>query len=188
MFTKFIFIKDSIAKFLFKKAMLVSCLLASPILNAASLNIAVEVPKLTVAEYHAPYAAIWLESTAEGDKKFTKTLSVWYDTDMKNNGGHKWLKDLRQWWRRDGRDLQLPIDGVSGATKLSGTHNLSFTLGQAPLTELPKGDYVLLVEMSREVGGREVVKVPFTWPVKETTTHKQTGSTEVGAISLILNP
>jgi hypothetical protein len=141
-----------------------------------------------VAEYHAPYVAIWLESTAEGDKKTTKTLAVWYDTNMKNNGGQKWLKDLRQWWRRDGRDLQLPIDGVSGATKLSGVHNLSFTLGQAPLTELPKGDYVLFVEMSREVGGREVVKVPFSWPVKAATTHSQTGSTEVGAITLVLNP
>jgi hypothetical protein len=171
-----------------KKMMLVSLLVASPVLSAASLNIAVEVPKLTVAEYHAPYTAIWLESTAEGDKKFTKTLAVWYDTKKKNNEGHKWLKDMRQWWRRDGRDLQLPIDGVSGATKLSGTHNLSFTVGQAPLTELPKGDYVLLIEMAREVGGREVVKVPFSWPVKAATTHTQTGSTEVGAITLVLNP
>ncbi len=181
-------IKGMFIKSMIKKMMLVSLLVASPLLSAASLNIAVEVPKLTVVEYHAPYAAIWLESTAEGDKKTTKTLAVWYDTDMKNNGGHKWLKDLRQWWRRDGRDLQLPIDGVSGATKLSGVHNLSFTVGQAPLTELPKGDYVLFVEMSREVGGREVVKVPFTWPVKAATTHSQTGSTEVGAITLVLNP
>jgi hypothetical protein len=171
-----------------KKMMFLSLLIASPILSAASLTIAVEVPKLTVAEYHAPYAAVWLESTTEGDKKITKTLAVWYDTDMKDNGGLKWLKDLRQWWRRDGRDLQLPIDGVSGATKLSGVHNLNFTVGKAPLTELPKGDYVLLVEMSREVGGREVVKVPFSWPVKEATTHSQTGSTEVGAITLVLNP
>ena len=182
------FIKDMVTKNVFKKVILVSFLVASPILSAASLTIAVEVPKLTVAEYHAPYAAIWLESTAEGDKKITKTLAVWYDTDMKNNGGIKWLKDLRQWWRRDGRDLQLPIDGVSGATKLSGVHNLSFTVGQTPLTELPKGDYVLLVEMAREVGGREVVKVPFSWPVKAATTHSQTGSTEVGAITLVLNP
>jgi hypothetical protein len=171
-----------------KKMMLVSLLVASPILSAASLNIAVEVPKLTVAEYHAPYVAVWLESTAEGDKKTTQTLAVWYDTEMKNNGGQKWLKDMRQWWRRDGRDLQLPIDGVSGATKLSGVHNLSFAVGKAPLAELPKGDYVLFVEMSREVGGREVVKVPFSWPVKAATTHSQTGSTEVGAITLVLNP
>ena len=181
-------INGMFAKRVFKRVVLESCLVASPLLNAASLNVAVEVPKLTVAEYHAPYTAIWLESAAERDKKFTKTLAVWYDTDMKNNGGHKWLKDLRQWWRRDGRDLQLPIDGVSGATKLSGVHSLSFTLGQAPLTELPKGDYVLLVEMAREGGGREVVKVPFSWPVKQATTHSQTGSTEVGAITLVLNP
>jgi len=172
---------------MFKKITLVCALCLSPLASAASLKIAVEVPKLTVAEYHAPYVAVWLES-ADEDKKFTKTLSVWYDTKKKNNEGHKWLKDIRQWWRRDGRDLQLPIDGVSGATKLAGTHELNFTIGSEPLTELPKGNYVLLVEMAREVGGREVVKVPFTWPVEAATTHSQKGSSEVGAITLVLNP
>ena len=67
-------INGMFAKRVFKRVVLVSCLVASPLLNAASLNVAVEVPKLTVAEYHAPYTAIWLESAAERDKKFTKTL------------------------------------------------------------------------------------------------------------------
>ncbi len=171
-----------------KKILLTLVFASSPLAMAAELKISVEVPKLNVAEYHAPYTAIWLESSAEGDKKFVKTLSVWYDIKKKNDEGQKWLKDIRQWWRRDGRNLNLPIDGVSGATKLSGVHELVFKVGEAPLTELPAGDYQLFVEMARETGGRELVKVPFTWPAKQAETASAQGSTEVGKVSLTVTP
>ena len=36
----------------------------------------------------------------------------------------KWLADLRQWWRRSGRDQTFPIDGVTGPTKPVGTHQV----------------------------------------------------------------
>lgn len=171
-----------------KKILLTLVFALSPLAMAAELKISVEVPKLNVAEYHAPYTAIWLESSSEGDKKFVKTLSVWYDIKKKNDEGQKWLKDIRQWWRRDGRNLNLPIDGVSGATKLSGVHELVFKVGEAPLTELPAGDYQLFVEMARETGGRELVKVPFTWPAKQAETASAQGSTEVGKVSLTVTP
>lgn len=171
-----------------KKILLVVAFVLSPLAMAAELKISVEVPKLNVAEYHAPYTAIWLESAAEGDKKFVKTLSVWYDVKKKNDEGQKWLKDIRQWWRRDGRNLNLPIDGVSGATRLSGVHELVFKVGEAPLTELPAGDYQLFVEMAREVGGRELVKVPFAWPAKQVETASAQGATEVGKVSLTVTP
>eukprot|EP01034_Spumella_vulgaris_P030368 gene30368-37571_t len=68
---------------------------------------------------------------------------------------------------RDGRDRQaMPMDGVSGATKSPGEHTLSFPLSKDGLDKLPAGQYNLLVEVSREAGGREVVKVPLTWPLK----------------------
>jgi len=170
------------------KKILLALIFASPLAIAAELKVSVEVPKLNVAEYHAPYTAIWLESTVEGDKKFVKTLSVSYDVKKKNDEGQKWLKDIRQWWRRDGRNLNLPIDGVSGATRLSGVHELVFKPGEAPLMELPAGDYQLFVEMAREVGGRELVKIPFTWPAKQVETASAQGTTEVGKVSLTLTP
>lgn len=180
--------KMLIKKSLFVGAFFAGTLLASSMANAAGLNISVEVPKLTVAEYHTPYAAVWLESAEEGDKKVVKTLSVWYADKKREGGGEKWLKDLRQWWRRDGRSLTFPVDGVSGATKLAGVHQLSYTQGQAPLGDLAKGNYVLFVEMAREGGGREVVKVPFTWPVEKITSLSANGSAEVGVVTLELNP
>jgi hypothetical protein len=38
--------------------------------------------------------------------KVAANLSVWYDIELKDQEGEKWLKDIRQWWRRTGRDAQ----------------------------------------------------------------------------------
>ncbi len=174
-------------KIIFFIPFLAFCLLMPRLVYAAGLDIEIEVPQQKVAEYHAPYTAVWLEST-DAEKKVTKTLAVWYDMKKKNNEGQKWLKDLRQWWRRDGRDLPMPVDGVAGATQLVGTHQLHFIVGQSPLTDLPKGRYTLFVEMAREVGGRELVQLAFTWPVEVPTKLSAKGETEVGTVNLLLNP
>ena len=95
---------------------------------------------------------------------------------------------MRQWWRRTGRELTLPIDGVSGATRPSGEHILDFTAGQAPLPDLPAGNYKLLVEAAHEVGGREVVSVPFAWPPQAAASASANGESELGAVKVQLKP
>ncbi len=124
---------------------------------AADMNVKVEIPRLNVAEYHRPYVSVWVE---RADQSPVSTLAVWYD--LKNKEGTKWLKDMRQWWRKAGRDMQMPADGLSGATRAPGEHTLTFTDGKAPLGKLPAGSYQLVVEAAREVGGRELLRVPFT--------------------------
>lgn len=160
----------------------IGSLLAAPAVSAsaAELSLKIELPRLNVAEYHKPYVAIWLEKP---DQSFAGNLAVWYDFKKKDNEGSKWLKDLRQWWRRSGRELSMPVDGLSGATRTSGEHALSFRADQALLDKLPAGDYQLLVEAAREGGGREVVKLPFQWGKGEQSGKAQ-GSHELGAISL----
>ena len=152
---------------------------------AAELKVSVELPRLQVAEYHKPYVAVWIENDSN---KVVSNLAVWYDVDMRNNEGEKWLKDMRQWWRRTGRNLDLPVDGMSGATRGPGTHQMRFSLEQAQLQNLPAGNYRLRVEAAREVGGRELINLPFTWPQTKTTTFKQAGNSELGAISFTINP
>ncbi len=72
--------------------------------------------------------------------------------------GTKWLADLRSWWRKGGRSLKQPADGVSGATRAPGTY-------QIPLPgDLKPGAYVLHVEAAREAGGRELISVPINLP------------------------
>lgn len=164
---------------------LVSALLAARPALAAEFDVTLELPSLNVAEYHKPYVAVWLEPAKGGA---AVQLAVWYEDKKANGKGQEWLKDLRQWWRKVGRASSMPIDGVSGATRLAGTHSLRFTAGKPPIGELAAGEYILFVEAAREVGGREVVKLPFSWPVAEVQTLKQQGSSELGAISLSLTP
>ena len=72
--------------------------------------------------------AIWIENP---DQSVAADLAVWYDVAKKNNEGTEWLKDMRQWWRRSGRNQQFPVDGVSGATKPAGKHALAFNAAAA---------------------------------------------------------
>ena len=107
---------------------------------------------------------------------------------LRKEAEDRWLKDLRQWWRRTGRDLTMPVDGVSTATKPVGKHAMSFSEGSKALPKLAAGSYKLVIEAAREVGGRELVSVPFDWPPKQATTLTATGKEELGAISVTLKP
>ncbi|WP_188704015.1 DUF2271 domain-containing protein [Silvimonas iriomotensis] len=152
---------------------------------AADLSVKVELPQLAVAEYHRPYVAMWIEHT---DQTPVSTLAVWYDGKKPNAEGTKWLKDLRQWWRKAGRDLTVPADGITGATKVPGEQALTFTDGKAPLGKLSAGDYQLVVETAREAGGHELVRVPFTWPPKAPATASAKGEHELGSVTVNLKP
>ena len=150
--------------------------------GAADLSLNIEVPSLPVAEYHRPYVAVWIEGP---DQAIAANLAVWYNL----RGDHtKWLPDLRQWWRRGGRDLKVPADGITGATRPVGQHILKFDAKQAPLASLPPGQYALVVEAVREVGGREAVRIPFEWPIKGAKNATAKGTKELGAVALTLNP
>ncbi len=152
---------------------------------AATLQVDVELPKLNVAEYHRPYVAIWVEDAAQKD---VANLAVWYQvSESKEGHGTKWLPDLRQWWRKSGRTLSLPVDGVTGPTRPAGHHALSFT-DAAQLQGLAPGQYTLVVEAVREVGGRELLKVPFSWPAKSAQAGKAQGTSELGTVSVLAKP
>ncbi len=161
-------------------------LATAPAAYAASLDVNVEVPKLNVAEYHRPYVAVWIEDAGQ---KAAANLSVWYQQGSNSEGhGTKWLPDLRQWWRKSGRNLQVPVDGVTGPTRPVGKHALSFNGNQPQLRDLPAGQYTLVVEAVREVGGRELLKIPFTWPAKAAQNGSAQGSSELGAVRLSIKP
>lgn len=145
---------------------------------AGSFSVEVEVPRLRVAEYHAPYVAFWVESP---DRSTIVPLGLWYDDQ------EKWLKDIRQWWRRTGRSQSKPYDGLTGATRPPGKHNIDFAELEA-LQNLPAGGYELVVEAAREVGGREVLRLPFQWPAKQPQTQQAGGDNELGTITLTITP
>ena len=148
---------------------------------AADLTISVEVPRISGASYHRPYVVVWIERP---DATAVRTLAVWYQQTANAEGdGKDWLKDMRTWWRRMGRSMTLPADGVSSATKAPGRH--AVTVPGARLSNLAAGDYVMVVEAARELGGREVVRVPFRWG--SANTARAAGATELGAVSVTVS-
>ena len=152
---------------------------------ADEIAVSFELPRHDIAEYHKPYVAIWVE---RADRSVAATLAVWYDTRLKEREGEKWLKDLRQWWRRTGRTLQVPVDGVTGATRAPGRHTLRFDAAGSALSGLEPGQYNLVIEAAREVGGRELLRVPFQWPPAAPQNGTAQGEHELGAITVQLTP
>jgi hypothetical protein len=150
-------------------------LVAAPAM-AAKIDLTVTIPQLKVAEYHKPYVAIFIDQP--GGTTPAKSLAVWYDQGKRNNAGTKWVNEMRGWWRKSGRSLKLPADGISGATRAPGPAKITLDTGA-----LAPGKYELVVEAAREGGGRELVKLPITIPAKGAQTVKASGETELGAIT-----
>jgi hypothetical protein len=141
---------------------------------AETIDLSLTLPRMTVAEYHKPYVAVWLEKAGQP----ARTLSVWYDVGKRNNSGTKWLRDVRTWWRESGRTMHFPADGISGATRAPGPQRVTLPAGT-----LAPGAYTLVVEAARESGGRETVRVPFNWNGSQAS-GRGAGQFELGAVSL----
>ncbi|MDO3385668.1 DUF2271 domain-containing protein [Gilvimarinus sp. SDUM040013] len=149
--------------------------------QATELSITLEIPSMNVAEYHNPYVAVWIMHSAS--REITNG-TVWYQID-ENAEGEKWLKDMRLWWRRTGRSLDVPIDGVTAATHKPGTYNIDLNHITG---ELKPGPNQLYIEAAREVGGRELLSVEFDWPVQQAQSLTVQGETELGDIVVTLQP
>ena len=153
--------------------------------HAAEISLNIEIPRINAAEYHRPYVAVWVEGDGQ---KSVADLAVWYQqTDGKEGHGTKWLPDMRQWWRKSGRTLKVPVDGVTGPTRPVGKHAIRFDHKHPSLAKLPAGSYTLVVEAAREVGGRELLKIPFDWKGKPSNGSAQ-GKTELGKVTLAAKP
>ena len=154
--------------------------LSVPALAATQPALEITLPRLEVAEYHKPYLAVWLEDS----KRNATQVAVWYDVSAREGKGEEWLADLRQWWRRGGRSLDMPIDGVTSATKGPGSHIIDVPL-QSAINGLPAGEYLLRVEAVREVGGRELVSMNITLPLNsDTLPLVKQGSSELNQVRL----
>jgi hypothetical protein len=145
--------------------------------SGVEITLDIEIPKFNVSEYHAPYLATWIEIE---DRKTIIATSLWFDEQ------EKWLKDIRQWWRKTGRNQTKPYDGVTGATRRPGMHKLKLSDMEISNALVP-GQYIFLIEAAREVGGREVLKIPFSWPIDNNFTFSVRGEKELGKITLTIN-
>ena len=174
---------------MFLKTALVSsgALLASGLTvsaQAGQLTVDVALPTQKVAEYHKPYVAGWIETT---DGTHAGNVFVWYDVRKPNDGGQKWLKELRTWWRKSGRDLTLPVDGLTSATRAPGRQTLTIDSQAAAFKDLKPGAYQMVVEAARENGGHDLVKIPFAWSGKAFN-GSTNGDGELGDVKVAFKP
>jgi len=152
--------------------------------SSAEALLKVQLPRLDIAEYHKPYVAAWIEKAS--DQSFAGNIALWYDVNKRNNGGAKWLKDMRSWWRKSGHDGPA-VDGITGATRTAGEHAINLLDARA-VAALPAGQYEVVVEAARENGGREVLRVPFEWPLKKAQSAKAHGQGELGTVAIDARP
>ena len=162
---------------------LTTAVVAVPALSAEA-TLKIQLPRLDIAEYHKPYVAAWIEKAS--DQSFAGNVALWYDVNKRNNGGAKWLKDMRSWWRKSGHDAPA-VDGVTGATRTAGEHAINL-LGTKAVAALAPGQYEVVVEAARENGGREVLRVPFDWPVRKAQSARAQGQGELGTVAIDAKP
>ena len=141
---------------------------------APQVTLELEIPRLHASPYHRPFVAAWLE---DDQRRGVHTLAVWYDKD-------DWLKDLRQWWRKQGRTGPRQFDGVTGATRRPGQHRIQWNGLDAKGTPLPPGEYYLNLEAVREAGGREHIRHKIRWPQTPPHSLQLQGSSELGTITV----
>jgi hypothetical protein len=118
----------------------------------AQMDIEFNIPKVEASAYTRPYVAVWIE---DKQGKPVRTLQLWVGED-------EWLKDLRSWWRKVGRNDRAVIDAVTSATKPVGQYNFTWDgLDQNGKT-IEQGDYTFFAEVVREHGGRNIVRQKIT--------------------------
>lgn len=154
--------------------------------QAADAQLEITLPSIEGARAKRPYVAVWLEKASSHE--FAGNIAVWYDTKKSNNvGATKWLPDLRSWWKVSGSQASFPIDGVSGATRAAGEHVINLASTEA-VKKLAADNYDVVIEVAREHGGHELVRVPMQWPPRAAGKAEASGTAELGAVRLTTKP
>jgi len=147
------------------------CLFFSTMSQATTLTVDFTLPEFDKQDYRKPYVAIWAET-----KDDTKNLLLWHLTKRDND---KWLVDIRRWWRKEGRYSNNKFDGMTGATKSAGQHQVQLDI--ADLT-----DFTLLIEVVRQKGGRSLVRQKIN--LNDNSPHYNIApSDEIGDIKIKVN-
>lgn len=151
-----------------------SLLVVSSSINAQTLQIELEIPAIKTNPYHKPYIAVWVETPK---RKGVHTLAFWKEQP-------DWFKDLRQWWRKIGRDNSPNYDATTGATRKPGSYQLNWDGVTSAGEKIPSGEYVLHIESVREQGSREYIRQKFTFGLDQPQQYKLQGKTELGSITI----
>jgi hypothetical protein len=148
------------------------CLFASTAASAATtLSVDFSLPEFAKEDYRKPYVAMWSEHDGESDN-----LLIWHLTKHDND---KWLVDMRRWWRKEGRYADNKFDGITGATKSSGKHQVQLDVSKL-------SEFTLFIEVARQKGGRSIIrqKINLNGDQKQ---FNIAATSELGAVTIKVN-
>lgn len=137
--------------------------------NAATIDVAFEIPALAAERYANPYVAIWAEEGSEA-----KPLLLWH----LNKKEDKWLPDIKRWWRKIGR-YDAHVDSLTGATRGPGNYQETLDIGATQT-------FTLYLEVVRENGGRSLVDTKIDLTQKQNT-YTIPAADEIGQVTITIN-
>lgn len=118
--------------------------------------------------YERPYVAVWIE-TPSGEA--VRTLALWIERP-------KWLPDLRRWSRLH-RTQGGFVDAISRATRKPGSYTLAWDGRDDAGNAMAPGEYVLLIEATREHGTYQIMRQPIEVG-SAPFSHEIAGNAEIG--------
>jgi len=121
---------------------------AKPLPEQAVMDIEFTIPAVEASIYARPYVAIWIE---DEKRQPVRTIQLWVGED-------EWLKDLRSWWRKVGRNDRAVVDAVTSATRPVGQYRFSWDGLDQQGKRVEQGNYTFYVEVVREHGGRNYLR------------------------------
>jgi len=146
---------------------------AKSIPETAKMDVEFVIPQVQASIYARPYVAVWIE---DKQRKPVRTIQLWVGED-------EWLKDLRSWWRKVGRNDRAVVDAVTSATRPVGTYRFTWDGLDQQGQRVEQGDYTFYVEVVREHGGRNYLRQKIQLADKDFTVQLQP-TPETGLITL----
>ena len=146
---------------------------AESIPETAKMDIKFILPDIDASPYARPYVAMWIE---DKQRKPIRTIQLWVGED-------EWLKDLRSWWRKVGRNDRVVVDAVTSATRPVGQYRFSWDGLDDQGNRVEQGDYTFYVEVVREHGGRNYVRQKLSLATESFSVQLQP-TEETGLITL----
>ncbi|WP_409438860.1 DUF2271 domain-containing protein [Psychromonas sp. GE-S-Ul-11] len=114
----------------------------------AVMDVEFTIPAVEASIYARPYVAVWVE---DEQRQPVRTIQLWVGED-------EWLKDLRSWWRKVGRNDRAVVDAVTSATRPVGQYRFSWDGLDQQGKPVEQGNYTFYVEVVREHGGRNYLR------------------------------
>lgn len=135
-------------------------------------QVEVNIPKISVENYRAPYVSVWV---TDANKKLVKTLAVW-------GKDQKWINSNYVWWRRYGRQM-TNIDAVAKPSRQPGQYKLAWDGKDEDGKMVNAGQYIIHIETSREHGDHSYQTVELNVAPKASS-QTLPAQAEIGALKL----